>query len=269
MHDLYTINPKIKVYGVDISNYAIKNALPSVRKKIKKINCKKIPYNKNFFDCVVAINVVHNLELRECKNAIKEIQRISRGRAFIQVDAYRNKQELKVLKKWILTAKTYLKPNEWKKVFKECGYTGYYDFTILKIDKWLKLKQAKYLIKKKNKKKAIFLDRDGTLIYSKKKSKFKIRPPYEKKELKFYKDIKYINKFKKKYIFIIVTNQPDVKRGFLKEEFNNYINTELKKKIPYKKIYMCFQKNSNCSICDVTKLGFFFLKLICSFWVSY
>ena len=102
------------------------------------------------------------------------------------------------------------------------------------------------MIKKKNKNKAIFLDRDGTLIYSKKKSKFKIRPPYEKKELKFYKDIKYINKFKKKYIFIIVTNQPDVKRGFLKEEFNNYINTELKKKIPYKKIYMCFQKNSNC-----------------------
>ena len=140
MHDLYTINPKIKVYGVEISSYAIKNALPSVRNKIKKINCKKIPYNKNFFDCVVAINVVHNLELRECKNAIKEIQRVSRGRAFIQVDAYRNIQELKVLKKWILTAKTYLKPNEWIKVFKECGYTGYYDFTILKIDKWLKLK---------------------------------------------------------------------------------------------------------------------------------
>ena len=138
IHDLKIILPNLKIYGIDISQYAKKNSILNVRKNIKIMNCKKLNYRKNFFDGLVAINVVHNLEIDECKKAIIEIQRVSRGKAFIQVDAYRNQAELRVLKKWILTAKTYLKPTEWIELFKECGYTGYYDFTILKTNKWLK-----------------------------------------------------------------------------------------------------------------------------------
>ena len=102
------------------------------------MNCKKINFKSNFFDALIAINVVHNLDLDECKKAIQEIQRVSNGKAYIQVDAYRNEEEFDILKKWILTAKTYLRPNEWVELFKDCGYTGYYNFTILKSDKWLK-----------------------------------------------------------------------------------------------------------------------------------
>ena len=62
---------------------------------------------------------------------------------YIKIELYNSNitidgNDLKVLKKWILTAKTYLKPTEWIELFKECGYTGYYDFTILKTNKWLK-----------------------------------------------------------------------------------------------------------------------------------
>jgi len=138
IHDLKIILPKLKIYGIDISQYAKDNSILNIKKNIKIMNCKKLEYKSNFFDGLVAINVVHNLDLKECKKAIKEIQRVSGGKAFIQVDAYRNEFELKVLKKWILTAKTYLKPTEWIELFKECGYTGYYDFTILKTNKWLK-----------------------------------------------------------------------------------------------------------------------------------
>ena len=102
------------------------------------MNCKKLYFKNSFFDGLVAINVIHNLELEDCKKSIKEIQRVSDGNAFIQVDAYRNDYELNILKKWILTAKTYLKPSEWIQLFKDCGYTGFYDFTILKKNKWLK-----------------------------------------------------------------------------------------------------------------------------------
>ena len=139
MHDLKIILPGLKVYGIDISQYAKDNSILNIKKNIEIMNCKKLRYKSNFFDGLVAINVVHNLEIEQCKEAIKEIQRVSKGKAFIQVDAYRDEIELKVLKKWILTAKTYLKPKEWIKLFKECGYTGYYDFTILKTNKWLKL----------------------------------------------------------------------------------------------------------------------------------
>ena len=139
MHDLKTILPKLKLYGIDISQYAKDNSILNIKKNIEIMNFKKLRYNSNFFDGLVAINVVHNLEIKKCKEAIKEIQRVSNGKAFIQVDAFRDELELKILKKWILTAKTYLKPKEWIELFKECGYTGYYDFTILKTNKWLKL----------------------------------------------------------------------------------------------------------------------------------
>ena len=138
MHDLKVILPRIKIYGIDVSKYAKENSIMNIRKNIKIMNCKKIKYKTNSFDGLVAINVVHNLNMEQCKNSIKEIQRVSKGKAFIQVDAYRDEFEFKILKKWILTAKTYLKPNEWIDLFEECGYTGYYDFTILKSNKWLK-----------------------------------------------------------------------------------------------------------------------------------
>ncbi len=139
LHDLKIILPKLKLYGIDVSKYAKEKSLLSIKNNISIMNCKRLKYKKNFFNGLVAINVVHNLDLKNCMNAIKEIQRVSGGNAFIQVDAYRNDLELEILKKWVLTAKTYLKPNQWVELFKECGYTGFYDFTVLKSNKWLKL----------------------------------------------------------------------------------------------------------------------------------
>ena len=74
-----------------------------------------------------------DLNLDDCKNAISEIQRVSNGKAFIQVDAYRDESELSIFKDWMLTAQTYLRPEEWMTLFKEVGYTGYYYWTILDV----------------------------------------------------------------------------------------------------------------------------------------
>ena len=131
MYDLFNINNKINIYGIDISKYAKNNAPPEIRDNIKVKNCIPLNFNDNFFDCVVSINTIHNLNLTDCKKAISEIQRVSNGRAFIQVDAYRNDHELSIFKDWMLTAKTYLKPDEWLDLFNDAGYRGYYYWTIL------------------------------------------------------------------------------------------------------------------------------------------
>lgn len=138
MHDLKKQSKnKIEVYGIDVSRYAKSKALKSVKNNIQIMNCKKLNFKDNSFDLVVAINVVHNLNYNQCKKSIQEIQRVSGGNAFIQVDAFRSENELKILKRWVVTAKTYLKPLGWKKMFKETGYSGFYDYTILEDDKWL------------------------------------------------------------------------------------------------------------------------------------
>jgi SAM-dependent methyltransferase len=137
LYDLYAVDPLIDLYGLDISEYAKSNSPIEIRDKIKIGNCKHLDFPTDFFDGVVAINTVHNLEINDCINAINEIQRVSNGNAFIQVDAYRNDKELNVFKDWMLTAKTFLKPEEWLEVFNKANYTGYYDWTILEVDEWI------------------------------------------------------------------------------------------------------------------------------------
>lgn len=136
MYDLLKVSKnKIKVYGVDISSYAKSKAMPEVRKKIKICNCNKLPFKDNFFDLVISINTIHNLKKNDCKKAIKEINRVSKGKAFIQVDSYLDKKNLKNFLNWMLTAKTFLTPKNWKKFFIEAGYKGDYYLTILKNNK--------------------------------------------------------------------------------------------------------------------------------------
>jgi ubiquinone/menaquinone biosynthesis C-methylase UbiE len=134
LYDLHFANPLIDLYGLDISEYAKKNSQIEIQDKIKIGNCKYLNFPTDFFDGVVAINTIHNLEIDDCINAIKEIQRVSGGKAFIQVDAYRDDKELDLFKDWMLTAKTFLKPEEWLEVFKKANYTGYYYWTILEVD---------------------------------------------------------------------------------------------------------------------------------------
>jgi ubiquinone/menaquinone biosynthesis C-methylase UbiE len=137
LFDLYNINPNINLHGLDISEYAKANAHKEIKDKISIGNCVNLKYQDNYFNGLVSINTVHNLELDDCVKAIKEIQRVSNGNAFIQVDAYRNDAELRLFKDWMLTAKTYLKPEEWLEVFKKANYTGYYYWTILEFDEWI------------------------------------------------------------------------------------------------------------------------------------
>ena len=101
-------------------------------------------------------------------------------------------------------------------------------------------------------KKAIFLDRDGTLIkgiIKQNQKNFKLRPPYKKKELHIYEDLTHLREFLSKYHLFIITNQPDIKKGYLSKKFNNLINSSIKKIINIKKIYTCFclETDADCN----------------------
>jgi hypothetical protein len=77
---------------------------------------------------------VHNLERPDCVRALREIERLAPGRGYIQVDAYRNEVERQIFEDWMLTARTYGKPEDWIAILDEAGYTGNYYWTILEID---------------------------------------------------------------------------------------------------------------------------------------
>ena len=126
LHDFKEIIPDCSVAGVDVSEYAIENSMPSVKQLLKVASAEKLPYPDKSFDLVISINSIHNLPLEACKTALQEIERVSRGGSFITVDAWRNDQEHEDLLKWVLTAETYMHVDDWKKLFDEIGFSGDY-----------------------------------------------------------------------------------------------------------------------------------------------
>ena len=126
LHDFKELMPESTIAGIDISDYAISNAMPSVRPFLKIASAEKLPYPDKSFDLVISINSIHNLPLELLKIALREIQRVCRGDSYISVDAWRNEQERENLFKWVLTAETMMHVDDWKKLFKEVGYAGDY-----------------------------------------------------------------------------------------------------------------------------------------------
>ena len=97
---------------------------------------------------------------------------------------------------------------------------------------------------KKFKNKAIFLDRDGIINKLIKDNKTN-RSPRTLKEFKINFEIKkYLQIFKKKsFLNIIITNQPEVKRGFVKKKNIIQFHKKINKLLPIDKIYVCYDIN--------------------------
>ena len=126
MHDFKQLMPRMTIAGLDISSYACSIALEDVKPLIRVGDAKALPYPDRSFDLVISINTIHNLPPDECRQALREIQRVSRAQAFVTVDAWRTEEERVRLERWILTALTYMHAEDWKRFFAEVGYAGDY-----------------------------------------------------------------------------------------------------------------------------------------------
>lgn len=126
MYDFKKLLPKAYIKGIDVSQYALDNALQEMKSDICIGNAKELPFSDQSFDVVFSINTIHNLPLDECRQALREIQRVTSKHAFVVVDAWRNEEERIRLLKWNLTALTYMHVDDWRSLFDEVGYTGDY-----------------------------------------------------------------------------------------------------------------------------------------------
>lgn len=126
LYDLKLCIPDIEIKGIDISQYAIENSIKDIKKDLLVANATELPFPDNSFEVVISINTIHNLDLENCGKALREIQRVSKKNSFITVDAFRNKEEEKLMYAWNLTAKTIMSVNDWIKFFAKNGYKGDY-----------------------------------------------------------------------------------------------------------------------------------------------
>lgn len=130
LYDFLQAMPSLGIAGIDISEYAVNCCPPEVQPFVRVGNAKDLGmFKDNQFDLVVSITTVHNLPEPECRQAIREIQRVGRN-AWIKVDSYRNEKEKREMLDWNIAAETILSTDGWKEVFREEGYTGDYWWTL-------------------------------------------------------------------------------------------------------------------------------------------
>jgi ubiquinone/menaquinone biosynthesis C-methylase UbiE len=129
--DLMLECPGLEAFGLDISLYALLNCEKEVIGRLHLGSADNIPFPDGAFSCVLSINTIHNLARARAARALREVQRLSGGRAYVQVDSYRTPEQKAVFEDWVLTAEFHDYPQGWIELFEEAGYTGDYYWTIV------------------------------------------------------------------------------------------------------------------------------------------
>lgn len=129
--DLMKACPGLEAFGLDISEYALMRCEKEVVGRLHLGTATKLPFPDNSFDAIVSINTIHNLDRSGVVMALREIERLAPGRAFVQVDSYHTPEQRELFMRWVLTAKFHDYPQGWVSVFEEAGYTGDWDWTVL------------------------------------------------------------------------------------------------------------------------------------------
>ena len=130
LKDLKDKYKKMRIDGIETSNYAITNSIPDAKENIKYCNnYTDLEYGDSEFDFIFALGVVYTHNLTNAIKCLKEIQRVGKGKSFITLASYENRDDYWLFKQWSLLGTTILRKNEWRKVLSHVNYSGDYSFT--------------------------------------------------------------------------------------------------------------------------------------------
>ena len=139
IHEIKKLNPRINILGLETSKYAINKTIKPVKKFVKKVKTfSDLSSINTKFDCIIALGAVYILTLNDAILLLKNIQRLSKGKSFITLASYETEKDYWMFKNWTVLGTLLFKKEEWRKIMKHSGYTGYYSFTN---SKKLKLKR--------------------------------------------------------------------------------------------------------------------------------
>ncbi len=126
LYEISLLVPGVKIYGIDISSYAIENAKEEVKDRLQVGNANHLPFPDGYFDLVFSITTLHNLHNYDLDKALREMERVSKKNKYLCVESYRTEEEKANLLYWQVTCEAFCTPEEWEWWFKQTGYTGDY-----------------------------------------------------------------------------------------------------------------------------------------------
>ena len=130
LNDLINNLSGLSVTGLDISKYAKDKAMPAIKNMIDIGDTRELKYNDNEFDLVLAINTLSELDEKNCRMALREINRVTKSNSFITVNSWNDEKSKQRLMEWNITANSNFSKKEWIKIFEDESYTGDYYWTL-------------------------------------------------------------------------------------------------------------------------------------------
>lgn len=124
LHEFAQAVPGLIVAGIDISTYAIARAKADAGPLLAVARAEALPWPDDSFDFVFSINTFHNLPAPALQAALREIERVGRGKSWLCVESFRNEREKMNLLYWQLTCASFHDVETWKWLCREWGYTG-------------------------------------------------------------------------------------------------------------------------------------------------
>lgn len=130
LHEMKQIEPGLEIVGGDISEHGIAGATDLIRPALRILDAREpLTFLDDEFDLVISLATLHNLQLFDLRNCLKEIERVAR-QGYIMVESYRDDAELFNLQCWALTCETFLNTDEWRWLFSDVGYSGDFEFIV-------------------------------------------------------------------------------------------------------------------------------------------
>ena len=127
LYEVSKILPGIDVYGLDVSDYAIQNAHPEIKRSLIVGNAIQLDFNDCYFDLAFSINTLHNLYNYELEKALTEMQRVAKNK-YLCVESYRTEIEKSNLIYWQVTCEAFNTPKEWNWWFEKTNFDGDFEF---------------------------------------------------------------------------------------------------------------------------------------------
>lgn len=124
LYELHRLLPGAIVRGFDVSQHGINDSPISWALSLGGAeDPKSYKWNDQYFDLVLAMGSLHNLELQELAIALREISRVGR-QSYLWVESYDDAESQFGLMCWALTARAFYSVTEWEWLLQHFGYDG-------------------------------------------------------------------------------------------------------------------------------------------------
>ena len=115
----------MNIAGIDLSNYAVKNAVREVWQFLVQGSCEHLPWKTDSFDLVISKDTLPHLTLEQLPLAIKEVQRVCRNNnIFFEIGVTDDEQGRELMKTWDETQQITQNAFWWRQLLGSCSFRG-------------------------------------------------------------------------------------------------------------------------------------------------